>query len=366
MRGGKRVLLWVGLGSALACCLGLTIPLWLALNGNDNLDRALADYRRQGLPWTAAEVDPTPKPSEADNAATLLNRAIDAFKGKSVLSDASDAWTLLADGKLDEADKLVSKYKSSITLAKEAARRPNAYFQKDWDLGPMVLFPEMAPAKTLVRLVAERGMIESGRGQVDSSLSDLQDAWTISKFFGQSPSLIGLLVQIASNAITLNAFQQAMTDYRDNPRALISLESQLDGMSDPFDFRRTVRSEAYMGLVILRNGSLFRSQLGTVSDGGPDSPPIDPRKIRRTGDPNGLIERFAGGKLIKAYVELDKIAQRDGADTTRLDADLKEFEKKIEADDGLTARYRNMLLPSFSNLGQAMLEDKARLLTEKA
>lgn len=367
MTTSKKVFIWVGLGGSLVCCLGVTIPLWTILNGGDNLDRAVADYRRQGLPWTAKELEPDSPVPDVENAAPTLNRAFIMFNSTKFSGEASEAITMVNEGNTAGAEAIVGHYGPELALAKQAAQLPRADFHKDWDLGPEVLFPELSSLKSLVRLLAVRAVVEARRGAVAASNSDLKDAWALSRLTGQGPTLIHLILQIAQRALVLSAVEQATTAYKDKPAALASLKALLTKLTDEPNFQHGIRGEAYMGLVILRNGPVFRSRL--THDIGSDNsplPPINSRQLRRTGAPNGLIERFTGGKLLKSYVQLDKMAQKDAGNTAQLDADLKAFDVELMKDNGLTAFYRNLILPVYSNVGQAMPEDRARKLTVTA
>ena len=336
------------------------------LNGGDSLDRGVTDYRKQGLPWTSNEVDRDGPVVESENAAPILERAFIKFDATRASSEGSKAWTMVAEGDNEGAEAIVAHYAPELVLAKEAAQLPRADFHKDWDLGPEILFPETMSLRSLERLLSVRAVMEARRGEVAASNSDLKDAWALSRLAGQEPILISLLVQVSSRATILSAAEQAVSAYRSQPPALSLLKTLLAKMTDEVNFERAVRGEAYMGLVVLRNGPIFRSRLMHNSDTDSKIPVLDPRTLRRSGSPTGIIERFTGGKLLKSYVQLDSIARKDAGNSTQLDADLQAFDQELAKDNSLTAYYRNILLPVYSHIGQVISEDKARRVTMMA
>ncbi|MHB8635539.1 MAG: hypothetical protein ACYC96_03590 [Fimbriimonadaceae bacterium] len=362
----SKVLLWLGLGAVLVCGLGVTIPLWLILNGRDNLGGALVDYRRHGLPWTAKEVNPDGPVADADNAAPTLDRALVGLSGTHVTNDVSAAWKLFAGGNDAAARALVAKYSSALEMAKSADRFRLADFRKDWDLGPEVVFPELPLAKNAVKLLAMRAVLEARAGNVAASNGDLGDAWALGRLVGQEPVLLGVLVQVAMRAFVLSGVEEVVAAYRSRPGALAALKGQLATMTDGLDFRRSVRGEAYMGLAILRNEAIFRSRIASESTPDTPSTPIDPRQLQRTGSPGGLFARVMGGKLINSYVRLADIAHQDVGNPMRLDSDLAEFDKEVTSDRSFTGSFRSILAPAFAGVGQVIVSDQARLVTTSA
>src|SRR5580698_5658409 len=152
MRKGKKVVFGIGLSCLGVCCAGIAIPVWLMLHGSNGLDQSLEAYRAKGLPWLASEVDLKSPPSPAEDAAPLLNRAFAMVDHH--ITEAGDAVTDAVAGDDKGAKAILDRFGAALDLVTEAAKLPRANFTKDWDFGPEVLFPELAEAKSLVKLLA--------------------------------------------------------------------------------------------------------------------------------------------------------------------------------------------------------------------
>ena len=365
MNKGKKLVLWIGLGCCSLCCLGLMIPIWSMLHGAHDLDKALVVYRAKGLPWTASEVDlDKPGPPEED-AGPKLRQAL-ALIAKSGMTDSSHAMEIIEKDP-GGAQAVVDRYVPALKLASEATQLPRANFPKDWDMGPDVLFPELAQTKTLVKLFTIRATLEARHGDSAASNRDLIDAWSISRLMGHEPNMIAMLVQVACRAIVFATAEREITIFKDNPLALQSLGETLKKFTDEPEFSRGVRGEAYMGLALLRNASLFRKRYGPgLSGSDQQQPPLDTRQLVRTGNPKGFAERLLGGKLIEAYVRMHDIAERDAQNLPQLKADLKAVDDEYERDNGPSSFYRNLLAPVYNGVADALCTDRARKLATRA
>src|SRR5579871_99884 len=366
MRSGRKTLLWIGLGLSLLCCLGVGVPIWGLINGRDGLDHQLVEYRKRGLPWTAGEVSQDRGLPESLNAGPLISRLSYDLSFTKSQTDTTTAWKDAMNGEF-ASSAVVKKYAGILALAKRAAGMSFADFHRDWDMGPEILFPEMARAKTLVRLLLLRAMLEAHSGNPRACNDDLATSWCLGTLVGQEPTLIAMLVEISIRALVMTAAEHVIYIERSQPASLESLRETLRKMTDEPDFALSMRGEAYMGLTILRNGSIFRSRVMQQSSGGGASlPPVDPRRLQRDGRPTGLFERVMGGKVIQTCVERSDIAMRDGKDFRKLDADLKELERKVERDKSITSAYRGMIAPVFTHIGEQMLRDRANRITVAA
>lgn len=362
MSPGKKLFLWISLGGTLICCIGVTTPLWIMINGKDNLQGAVQDYRKVGLPWTRDEVQPKVNLPESENAAPIISTAEIDVNGTERSAEIANGWRYAVDRNDAAVQAILTKYAHTLDLAKLAAGKRFADFHKDWDFGPDVTFTELSATKSLVRLLTLRALYAAQHGNFSSCMADLGDGWRLATLVGKEPTVISLLVEIAAWAIIDDAVQHVTFELRNNQSGLSALKSEVAKMTGEPDFGLAIRGEAYMGLAILRNGSVFRNRVLRPNEESP--PPVDPRSLQRTGNPSGIIERVLGGKLLRTYIEEDEIGKKDRGNLVQLDKDLAALDQELEADHSINGLYRQVLAPVFSATGSAILRAKAtRMLT---
>lgn len=342
------------------CCGGVGFIWWRLTRGPSGLAAAAARYRRTGLPWTADEVGPRVAP--ADNAAPLLRRAIPYFKSAS--RDAADLRKDMDAGELAQAGTILERYDRSLELVRRAADKSGLDFGYDWDLGPMAMFPELAPLKGMVNVLVLRAEYDAATGNRSASNHDLLAAWRLGNLAGKLPILIGMLVQLACDRIVLTAANHCADVQNASAGDLRVLASTVDRMMTDPDFELAMRGEAYLGLSVVRNLNLY--PIRTLSGDGGELPQIDPRQLKRSGMPCGFMASIIGGPVLEGAAEREEIIQRDHTNMDAMSADLAELDRRIEAAKRPQDILRLILDPVYNQSVQAIIVMEAQRLALRA
>jgi hypothetical protein len=195
----RRILL------ALAALLALGVTgasVWMA-RLQAALQRERAAIRARGEPLTLREIAPPPVPA-AQNGGPLYLQA------KTPLS--KDEETRLLEwsrrpgsfpGAITEAtaERLLARCAGALALTHQASRKPAARFEVRWADGIDAQFPHYAHLRRLARLLSARAVLHARRGRMDAALEDVAAMYRMSDHLGEEPTLIGLLVRIAIEAI---------------------------------------------------------------------------------------------------------------------------------------------------------------------
>jgi hypothetical protein len=225
------------------------------------------------------------------NAAERYKQAIAAMKkiGNAGGIDPGDAqdWLELPPDRLPRAKarKLIESYAEVFRLADGAARSEHC----DWGIaerlrkmGIGATIPEIQDMRDLARLLALRARLEALDGHTDRAVRALQTSFAAAKHIGESDTLIGALVGVATGTITARELELLLSQ----PGAP-NLYWALTDLPRPFiDMRRPLAGER-IGI-----RGTFPGLLEALNN--PDAPPLRPEQIKPVM--NLLMEEFKVGK----------------------------------------------------------------------
>ena len=359
--------LWIGLGALLAvAALGIfglyrvATIYWDFGGAAGELPAAVAEYRAKGLPFVASDLFPTPVP-KGENAVPAIRAAIAALpKNTNDLAKAQREPE-------ENADATLARYTKPLALAAAARNRERVDFGRDWDLGPNVLFPEYAGLKSLAKAAALRAARLARKGDDDDALRDLSLVRRLGFWVGGEPTLIGLLVRLAIEAIALNAAERCLVTAVKAPARIARYEAWLRDAPAPPSFGDALRGEMFLGVATVRNLDLLGGvdAFGRLPDGdGVEPPPLDPARLRRSGVPEGTKERaFLMRHLrywTRAFDETDGLK----ASPEKIGAQLDRSYKALEEKKGLSYVLLRILVPVFSQAGTAVVNLSAKRAVE--
>lgn len=349
---------WIGLGTAGAvvavsvfALARFALQYWDFGAAAGELPAAVREYKAAGLPFVAADLAPAPFPA-AQNAAPSIRAALKALpkKVKADLSKAEGA----------EADAAVALYAKPLALLDPSRKRVD--FKREWDLGPNVLFPEYAGMKTLAKAATLRAVRSAQRGDDASAVRDLELSRQLSLWAAQEPTMIGMLVGIAIEAIALDGAESCLAAVADSPARIARYARWLDAKNPLPDFGHALRGEAWMGVMVSRNLDKFGGvkALALSGDSGSDVPPLDLATLRRDGVPeDGKLKGFLARQLqlwAEAYRDTDGFRQPPEKIGQKLDA----IASRTEGAKGLSYYLASILFPVFSQAGSAVVTLEAR------
>jgi hypothetical protein len=211
------------------------------------------------------------------NAAERYKQAIAAMKK---VGDAAGAdldgvqdWLELPPDRLprDRARKLVETYAEVYRLADGAARSEYC----DWGIaerlrksGIGAVIPEIGDMRVLARLLALRARVEALDGHTERAVRALQTGFAAAKHAGESDTLIGTLVGVATGTLAARELELLLSQ-----PTTPSLYWALTDLPRPFlDLRKALQGE--------RTGvyGTFPGLIEAVNN--PDAPPLTPEQLK--------------------------------------------------------------------------------------
>jgi len=330
------------------------------------LDQAVVDAKAAGLPWVAKDMEQQPPVGDAENAAAIISKA---DQMRTVDANVMDA--LVEFGKAQTArddfavDASLKRLEPLVSLARQAGDRPRCDFHRDWDLGPWLLFPEFACQKQLSKVLAASATREARAGDWDRCFADLKRSFQMGKHAGSDPCLIGMLVDIACDAIALREAERVAEAAHDNPRQLAALQGVLAGIGPEPDFKIALKGEVYLGIAAIRNLHSLRDVVALSGEvgGEGDGAPRRPRSFVRSGNPPTTFGRIFLCRHLQFWTRMSK-AMRTKSDPQEL-GKILDAAGTEEEHAGLSHYLNRILLPVFSQAGQSIVKMKANRLVSR-
>jgi hypothetical protein len=323
------------------------------------LDDVIAESKRLGLPMTAAElVGPVPSPE--DNAAPGVLEAIE------LLDDTNNDFfmtTLESDAALQSQQTawLLNNREHLDTISALLRERPSWHIERDYDLGAYLLLPEYANLKSLAKTLGIRGVRSAREKDTDLAVNDFVASRRLAAMLSTEPTLIGMLVSIAIDAISLRSIESYTDTWRGDAARLRALEGAVARTKFVRDPRTALRGEFYMELVTCRNLKLYGGirALSDIDTGpGGSRPAPDPSKIQRTGLPRKMFERASMTSFAEAWNEVFASFASHGVRETKwgdlLNARYVAMEGRFRASEILP----QILFPVFTQAEQALTNDE--------
>ncbi|MGD9496904.1 MAG: hypothetical protein AB7Y46_11430 [Armatimonadota bacterium] len=196
------------------------------------LERELQAIRDRGEPLTLEQAAPA-MPPDSENAALIYNKIFRledwAFTGAiqnpepdptpSLLSEVPAEFTQARDRpeQVSDPDAILRRAMQDPTLQhvfgllEEASERPKCVFDIPWQDGPETLFPHMAMFRECARWLAARVRLLAEDGDVAEAARWLRVGLRVSDHIRQDPTIIGLLVSYAVDAVMLVAAQESLS-----------------------------------------------------------------------------------------------------------------------------------------------------------
>ncbi len=355
------VVLGVGVATVYAL-YRVAVRYWDFGTAAGELPAAIRDYRAVGLPWTAADI--ATNVPERKNAASLLRHAIEAWPEKDAYGKIDKAFS---EGR---AAPLLPSLAPSLTLAHEAAKRPQLDYGRDLDLGLFLDFPEGAYVKRIARALALRAELAAARGDDAAALADLEDARRIAVLTGQEPHLIASLVSVSTGMIALGAVEGCLARAAKSPERLKRYAAWVAEPTPLPDVPRAIKGEVYRSIANLRmfpHLGVGRSPVpmadlnAFAADIGPA--PVPPSKIPRDGIPQGVRNQAYMARHCQMWTELWRATDGLRGDPDAVGRKWSEIENRhYENDKGLSHGLDAILFPTY---GQA-LKSPLALLARRA
>lgn len=312
--------------------------------------RSAAAYRAAGFPWTAAELVAPVKPE--DNAAPYLRLAVAQVKSIGAGRKATDKKLDL--GNPERSPEVVRLLEPAMHTALYASKLPALDFQRDWDAGPTLLFPEYSYLKTICRGLCARAEDEATRGDLDGCTRDLLGVRRISALLAGDPIPISVLVQISCDNAALTSIQRCAERVSGKATALRALQAVLDVPVKEPDFFRALRGEAYMQLSIIRSSQAQRYFL-------PDA-----RVVIREAVPGDVKLKASLDRALEAWTRIGEAERRSHQNLRAVAKVAQRIADDLGSRNTTSYFEVGQIFPQFSAGADELVADKALNIATRA
>lgn len=365
MTRGQKVAIAVVLGVGGTCLLGGYGAMYRLFGMYaSQRDAELALARKEGIPLEPADL--TRAIPKRDNAAPFYRLAIAELER--LRSDPANKILAAAerptstDAEFRAAVKALRVYDKALAYVTQAAERPRCDFGRDYGLGPNLELPEYAHQKRLAKLLALRAEGASERGDWRAALADLRRVQAVARHTGDEPILIGMLVQIACEAIGHASLRRMLPRHGDNPEFLAAARAHVRDLGPLPEMQHALGGEVVMGRIAIpmiegRNAFDFSSH------GGPQKPFWPERAFFQSRPVQGAFET----KLIQAWRTIYRDLPADRQDWQGAAQAMAKADVAVQADRSFANLANQVLFPVFSEAPKAIGRLQAeRRLSEAA
>jgi hypothetical protein len=342
----------IALGVVGALLLGLCgVGGWLLFRVYDypvvalRHEAAEAAAREAGLPWTAADLRPPEPVPAAQNAASdflALHQAVERVR-QNPAARARERDHASRDPQV--LARYLRDHAATLAAAERMAAKPKLAMNRDWDLGPALLFPEYASLRTAGRVLQARASLRIIRGDLPGAFEDTTRIRRLARLAAEEPLIVGLLVGIALHGIANASEELLAAAWARQPRRLVALDAAIRRHGPPTGLLQALGGEFYFSLTVLRNADRYGG-LETVLRASKNRAP-DPADLRRDGWPPGVRERAVMVRVVEAWTGAWPELRRHAGDQARQEAVLRAVEERAEEGPGRSsALAREALLLS--------------------
>ncbi|HWD38450.1 MAG TPA: hypothetical protein VG944_06350, partial [Fimbriimonas sp.] len=268
-----------------------------------DLPKAIAEYKRAGLPWTAAQLDKYANLPDGQNAAMYISASGQVVSALNLDKSNPKVIAALESGDVAEAAKLLELYRPVVGYAMLASKRDHLSFHRNWKAGPSLTFPEESEAAKVVDVIDLYAELEALRGHGQQSATYLRTSLKIGSLVSDEPAMIGALMALGCRVRAWNAASRAATLLARRPQELTAFEKTLKFEPPDIHLRDALRGEEYMGLTIGRNA--WMAALMTQSS--PSSTHEEPQPTSTEGVPSSVSDQALMDRIIRYWIEVDTI-----------------------------------------------------------
>jgi len=297
----------------------LTLVVVFVLSGMQ--DRALTERtaaaKAVGFPLTGQDLVPSIAFQPHENAGPVYERAISTLRA-TVFTDRTAGESAVFELHRRELTAMehaalttyLAEASPAIAEFKSATSMPYCYFEKDWDKGAAVTFPEFAKAKTLVKALTAGAWLKARGGKLGEAEDDLLCALRAAAHFQEQPTLRATLVSTALEGTVSSALLHLLSE---DEAALAMVERVAQAMPEQWDLTLGLRAEAFSMFWMTRDNIDLRRSIGLRPEDG-FVPAVD--LLQK----NAIVRRSVRIAVLDAYTYLLRDYKPTGDERTVLDA----------------------------------------------
>lgn len=235
------------------------------------LQEALAAAKSAGFLITPQELQ-IPLPPEDQNAAPLYLQLNDLyFKSKQITSEDDLLMEALANPRASQeqfaaARRLLDEKKEVFTRLHQAVSRPQCVFQKDYTLGPALLFPELKTMRMSARFLLGESALQLHEGKPEDAVRTASLVFHIVNHLLQGRATLHCEVALAVDAMALRTLGAILNAAGDRSTVRTALLQALKERPAPPSPAVMLRSRIAFGVgeaeVLLWSDERLRASFG--------------------------------------------------------------------------------------------------------
>ncbi|MDI9636787.1 hypothetical protein QPK87_39060 [Kamptonema cortianum] len=316
---------------------------------------AEAKYRAAKLPWTTDDIKPNPAVQPSDNAAPLIKALSDYLVAEKDNLKIDELLKNDSEGKNIEVSKWLRLNNDVVNQAIAASRPDHVDFERDWRDPINVLFPEFAQIKTACRMLQVAAVSEAKAGRDDLALERLRAIRKLAFLTQQEPSLIASLVGIACDTIALRGYERVATEWAASAPRLRNLRESLVQSNFELNWKKTLRSEAYVGTQLTRNlGRGYEMRMVDFDTVDENTPPPDVEKFKVDGPPPSFIPKAYFVRHSEFWTAIADQLSKPDVQPLEFSALSEKFVADLEAEKRMSYKLQQIILPVFSQYAEAI------------
>ena len=173
-------------------------------------------------------------PPTGHNAAPVYEQLTHLLKAKPLSRDGEVIDKVKHDvpstgSNMQEVRSALLRRQDVVALVHEAAQKPECNFNRDYGKGYNLLFPEYAPMRSGVRILSNESALLLYDGKPMDAIRNETLGFQVAQHTKNDSFVIGKLVGIALNAITLHFMERVLYTVGDQPGIAESVEKAIAG-----------------------------------------------------------------------------------------------------------------------------------------
>ena len=282
--------------------------------------------RKCGIALTYAEFrQHLPKPIEAENAALEIKKIALLRPGRTPAE--GDAQNLLnkpnpTPAEWSKIEAIRPQLDKVSEIADSLGSKTAVDFNREWELGYEVLFPEYAQIKNTVKLIGLRARLLAYRGNRLGALKELKKAVILSELVDTEPTLIAMLVTVACETICFNLLNTFLSNGPLSSEEILIVRDMRRALGEPKPLSNFIHGEAaatYMSVIQGKPFPLLQLDDGNAAENGFIS------FMLKTSFRKVILTEY-----LKSAVKLDQIVSDVSLSSKDLITKAESFDKYIE------------------------------------
>jgi hypothetical protein len=287
------------------CCGGgvLYARKWVdTVDNSANLDNLVAEAKKQGFPFESKELIGSTLVPDSENSYLEINKLIKEFPDVVKLSKAT------VDFKIVRGGKIPSEMLGIVARSRAIGKFTKLDVHRDYDLGMSITYPEYVYLRQVARTLRMQGLQQVANGDASAALETLSLIRNLGHQLTNDKFLIDGLVNYAINRIYLKTASEMIGWLESDRNAVAQIKKVLDVPLESLDFKTVLKGEFFQGVTLARNYKLFGG-LKAMASG--KYPVVDPKKVKRSGLPDSMLERGKLAAMIENMLKVKGIVESE-------------------------------------------------------